>query len=196
MPANNNPLQSPPDTIAIGVTGHRFLHRLEELIPVIDAVLVRIEAKWLGAALTVISPLAEGSDRIVAMRVLRREHACLVVPLPLSEELYLQDFQTPSSRQEFIDLLARANKIVRFPEAAARPEGYVAAGQYMLANCDLLIALWDGEPARGDGGTADMVALARQQCLPIAWIYTHHNTLGTAQPPITESQGTVIFENF
>ncbi len=196
MPANNNSLQSSLDTIVIGVTGHRFLHGLGELIPVIDAVLVRIEVQWLGAALTVISPLAEGSDRIVARRVLRRERAGLVVPLPLPEELYLQDFQTPESREEFSELLAHANKIVCFPEAAARPEGYVAAGQYMLANCDLLIALWDGEPSRGDGGTADMVELARQQCLPIAWIYTHHNVLGTDQPPLTKPQGAVVFENF
>ena len=92
--------------------------------------------------------------------------------------------------------MTRANEIVRFPAAAARPAGYVAAGQYMLAHCDLLIALWDGKPARGAGGTADVVAQARQLCLPIAWIYTHHDRLGAAQPPTAPAQGTVIFENF
>ena len=70
-PASNGQPQVAPYTIVVGVTGHRFLHRLDELVPRIDAVLDFIEAAWPGAALTVVSSLAEGSDRLVVGRVLR-----------------------------------------------------------------------------------------------------------------------------
>jgi hypothetical protein len=193
---NNGQPRSGPYTIALGVTGHRFLRRLDELVPRIDAVLDSIEAEWPGAMLTVISSLAEGSDRLVVARVLCRYHARLVVPLPLPEALYLEDFQSASSRQEFLKLLAQADEIVRFPVAATRPAGYAAAGHYLLNHCDLLVALWDGQPAQGDGGTGAVVAAARQLRLPIAWIYTHNHKAGYAHPPSAKPQGAVIFENF
>jgi len=196
MPTIDRLAQSPPYTVRIGVTGHRFLSRVDELIPRIDAVLDQIEAEWPGAALTVISALAEGSDRLVVARLFYRYRARLVVPLPLPEAEYAQDFLTPASRQEFLDLLAQADEIIRFPAVSTRPAGYAAAGHYMLDHCDLLIALWDGQPAHGDGGTGTVVASARQQRLPIAWIYTHNHKPGYEHPPMTTPQGAVIFENF
>src|SRR5439155_12740709 len=36
--------------------------------------------------------------------------------------------------------------------------------------CDVLIALWDGQPARGRGGTAEVVALARRVGRPLICI--------------------------
>jgi hypothetical protein len=36
--------------------------------------------------------------------------------------------------------------------------------------CDALVAVWDGQPARGRGGTADIVAYARKKRRPLAWI--------------------------
>jgi hypothetical protein len=34
----------------------------------------------------------------------------------------------------------------------------------------VLIALWDGQPSRGKGGTAEIVAYARQRGIPVVWI--------------------------
>ena len=33
---------------------------------------------------------------------------------------------------------------------------------HMLEHADALLAVWDGQPARGYGGTADVVEIARQ----------------------------------
>lgn len=33
----------------------------------------------------------------------------------------------------------------------------------------MLLALWDGAPARGPGGTAAIVAYARERGLPVYW---------------------------
>lgn len=197
MRTSNHRLDQPTGyTLTLGVTGHRFLCQVEELSHRIDAVLDHIEAEWPGATFTLISSLAEGSDRLVVARALGRTHVRLVVPLPLPEALYRQDFQSARSRQEFNDLLAQADEIVRFPNTATRPAGYAVAGDYLLDHCDLLIALWDGQPAQGEGGTGAVVAGARRRGLPIAWIYTHNYKPGYTQPPITKPQGAVVFENF
>lgn len=194
----NNHLPDQPTgyALTLGVTGHRFLCQVDELIPRIDAVLDYIAAEWPGIALTIISALAEGSDRLVVARLLCRCHARLVVPLPLPEAMYIQDFLSASSRQEFWELLARADEIVRFPDTATRPAGYAVAGEYLLDHCDLLITLWDGQPAQGEGGTGAVVAGARQRGLPIVWIYTHNHKPGYSPPSISKAQGAVIFENF
>jgi hypothetical protein len=42
-------------------------------------------------------------------------------------------------------------------------EAHTAASEAMLNDSDLLLALWDGKPARGFGGTADVVDAARRR---------------------------------
>ncbi|WP_198036875.1 hypothetical protein [Nocardia sp. BMG51109] len=41
----------------------------------------------------------------------------------------------------------------------------------MLDDADELFAVWDGKPARGYGGTADVVAVARQRGMPVTVIW-------------------------
>ena len=45
------------------------------------------------------------------------------------------------------------------------------ASRAMLARADHLFAVWDGKPARGYGGTADVVAEARQRGVPVTAIW-------------------------
>jgi hypothetical protein len=42
----------------------------------------------------------------------------------------------------------------------------------MLDRIDVLLALWDGKPARGRGGTAEIVRRAHDLGLPVVWIST------------------------
>ena len=51
-----------------------------------------------------------------------------------------------------------------------RQAGYERSGQYIADQCDALIAIWDGLPARGRGGTAEIVAYARKNKRKLAWI--------------------------
>lgn len=59
--------------------------------------------------------------------------------------------------------------------ARAAPEeadlAYEAVGRMVVAQCDVLIAIWDGEGARGRGGTAQVVAEAARLDLPTLWIH-------------------------
>ena len=104
-------------TLRIGVTGHRFLAESGKLLDGMCLVCKQIERRFPGSSWLVVSPLAEGTDQLVSHYLLDRG-ARLQVPLPLPLEAYLKDFAEPASRQEFLDLMARAAGVVQLPPAA------------------------------------------------------------------------------
>jgi hypothetical protein len=183
--------------VAIGVTGHRLLVDAASVGAGVARALGKIEEAFPGQQLTVISPLAEGADRLVVQQVLARSRARLVVPLPLQQGDYLADFESAASKEEFLSLLDLAGEVIALPRASTREEAYKAVGRYVLGHCDVLIAVWDGEMAQGPGGTAEVVADARQRGLPLAWVHARGARMG-GQRPITEDeeQGEVSFERF
>jgi hypothetical protein len=163
-----------PPRITIGVTGHRKLNSLAELSAQVHRVLEKVVQDTSPASpkLCALSPLAEGADRLVAREVLRFPGAELEALLPLAKADYLKDFKTPASREEFEELLSRAVRIIELPSASSRSEAYLQAGRYVVDHCDILIALWDGKPAGGRGGTAEIVEYARRQRRALYWIHT------------------------
>jgi hypothetical protein len=80
------------------------------------------------------------------------------------------DFKSIYSKAAFTTLLEQADHVIELPSEDTREACYLAAGLYVLDHSDVLIALWDGEPARGTGGTAEIVAEARRRGMPIAWV--------------------------
>lgn len=159
-----------PETVAIGVTGHRTLQNADQFLVHVDQVLDDIQVAHPGCSVMILSPLAEGADRLVTTRVLAKEGTNLIAVMPMRIDRYLSDFETPGSRREFQNLLDQAAEVVELSEGADRAAAYAAAGSYILERCDLLIALWDGHPSKGVGGTAEIVAQARERGIPLAWI--------------------------
>ena len=183
--------------VAIGVTGHRVLAEPDKIVHGVDEALLQIETAFPRRPLTLISSLAEAADRLVVHRVLRRKHARLVVPLPLPQPDYMDDFQSHESKEEFLRLIDRADRVIVMPPAPTRDEAYAAAGSYALDHCDVLVAIWDGQAPRGPGGTGDIVAQARRRGLPLAWIHAGNRNADTLEPAtLGEEQGTVTFERF
>lgn len=172
-----------PAVVRVGVSGHRLLPNESEaeLVAIVDAVLAE-----LGDPGTVVSSVAEGADRLVAWRALRRPGWELLVVLPMAPDDYAADFGTAVSRDEFMRLLDAASEIDQVPDQPDRATAYLAAGLRVLERSDVLIALWDGEPARGRGGTADIVARARAGGRPVAWI--HVGTEGPAGTKVTKER--------
>lgn len=136
--------------------------------------------EWFDSAppvIAMVSSLAEGSDRIAAEAALAIGLPLDVV-LPCARAVYEQTFVDDSSRAEFETLLdkARARLILPLddePGAAREAQlahAYESAGLTMLAQADILIAVWDGEPARGRGGTGDIVDDAARQGTPVVVI--------------------------
>ncbi len=158
--------------ISIGISGHRNLSDVDNLTSVIDDVLKEISTYFSDASMKMISSLAEGADRLVVWRVQKNFKMHLTVPLPMKESDYMLDFKSVTSIKEFTTLLKQATEIIEIPPKNSRALSYLAAGIYILDHCDVLIAIWDGAPAKGTGGTAEIVAEARNRGLPIAWVHT------------------------
>ncbi len=60
----------------------------------------------------------------------------------------------------------------RYDEARS----YEAVGRFIVRNCDLLIAVWNGKPGKGRGGTADIVQFAADSGPPVWWIHAERDT--------------------
>ncbi|HEV7703232.1 MAG TPA: hypothetical protein VGO46_03025 [Gemmatimonadaceae bacterium] len=175
-PAELHPLgSSEPDgriPVVIGVTGHRSLRAGDEdaITARIRTLLTLIKSEAPNTPVVLLSALAEGADRLVA-RVAVREGTSLIAVLPLEQSNYETDFADTRSRDDFRVHLAdpRTEQCIIAPQldaAVVAPGGardlqYLLAGLYIARNSDVLIALWDGTPARGVGGTADIVEFRR-----------------------------------
>jgi hypothetical protein len=167
-----------PYRLWVGVTGHRRLADPAGLPRVIDEVLDRILAMVPASAQTplrlgVVSPLAEGADRLVAKAVLRHPDATLEVALPLPPEDYKRDFATEESRQEFDELLKQAQLVTVLPRGGDRRDAYQRVGHYVVNRSDVVIAVWDRKPPRGKGGTAEIVTHARERQTPLYLVAPH-----------------------
>ena len=121
--------------------------------------------------LRLVSPLAEGADRLAAEAALAEGYD-LIVPMPFAQEEYEKDFVDGDSVGAFRDLLAKAQSRLELDGGRGESEAasYEAVGRMVVRNCDLLIAVWDGGPGKGRGGTAEIVRFAANGGPPIWWM--------------------------
>lgn len=150
----------------IGVTGHRAYDDAAGTLASIDEVLARL-ADRASDDVEVVSALAEGADRVVVERAMDGHAARLAVILPLPPADFRSDFASPESQAAFDELLRRAADVTVVPEQPTRRHAYEAAGLAMVDRSDVVIAVWDGAPARGRGGVADVVQYARERDVPV-----------------------------
>jgi len=97
-------------------------------------------------------------------------------PLPFLVDEYERDFATRESKKNYRELLKQATAILELDGSRESEQtqnrAYENVGRTVLRHCDLLIAIWDGEPARSEGGTAQIVAEAAELHMPVVWIKT------------------------
>ncbi len=171
----------------MGVTGHRpgglnaadmdmLQNRIREVLAAIKNMAGDIHnsnvSLYGGPApiLRIISPLAEGSDRIAARQAMDLGYE-LQCPLPFERNEYKKDFAAAESQKEFTDLLRQATAVFELDGSrAASGDSYRAVGQIVLNQCDILLAVWDGNDSKGRGGTGQIVQLAALQVIPVVWI--------------------------
>lgn len=173
-----------------GMTGHRWVKGHEAGIgAAVDAALAAALARCAYRSTphtpvipAVVSSLAEGSDRLAAAWAVR-EGVRLEVVLPLEPADYLEDFATESSRAEFRRLVDAAALVSVVERQATRDAAYRRAGQVVVDRSDALVAIWDGEPERGDGGTAEIVRLAAQRGVPVSWLHVRRHEGGVSCAP-------------
>lgn len=188
----------PKPVIRVGVTGHRP-NRLQmaddtNLAASIRQVLLAIHSAAKAAAIepvkcVILSSLAEGADRIAATIALEHDLGFqLEVPLPMPKAEYEADFETDTSKAEFRSLLSKATSCYVLPSSSTdRSLSYLAAGEMILAQCDLLLGISDGEESAGIGGTSDMLGRAQAQAIPTVIVSAtrpHSISFKDAQEPL------------
>lgn len=159
----------------IGVTGHRHLprERVQMLAAEIGACYLEKISMYGAESITVLSSLAEGADTLCAKLALDA-YLRLSVPLPMNTLEYRTDF-ADSAASEFDCLLSLADHVFVVPPEEAEPKNplrgfyYRQAGIYVVKNCDVLLAVWDGiKKDTPDGaGTWETVKLAKEIGKPV-----------------------------
>jgi hypothetical protein len=151
--------------VYVGITGHRSLPD-ESMWPWVAR---EIEAVLAGAngSLVGVTGLAAGADSVFADVVLARDGALHVV---LAFEGFEQSLASDAERSRFRELLGKASEVETLAVPGTPEDAYLAEGRRVVALSQLLIAVWDGEPSRGIGGTADVVEEAVRTSTPVAHV--------------------------
>jgi hypothetical protein len=143
----------------IGITGHQHLGDAAATAWVrtaIHQVLGEHPGELIG-----VSSLAAGADQVFAALVLDRQGRLeVVLPFPGYRE---RSFAEDDDRRGYDRLVARAQVDVLPRDGRSDEEGYLHAGREVVARCEFLVAVWNGAPAGGLGGTADIIAHARER---------------------------------
>jgi hypothetical protein len=165
--------------LVVAVSGHRDLVAAE--VPLIRervrGFLCELRDTYPDRPVAVMSPLAEGADRLVAEEAISLGLP-LTVPLPMPRHLYVRDFATAESRAQFARLCAAAVDVFELPltpgntEASIEDHGknrarqYAQLGVFLCAHCHVLLALWDGRPSDQIGGTGQVVQFHHNDVMP------------------------------
>lgn len=150
----------------IGITGHSNLTTDTE--PLIAEAIKATLADHAVAPLTGVTCLAKGADQVFARAVLDLG-GTLEVILPAAD--YRDRKVKPDNAIQFDNLISQAIRVHTMPFAQSNRDAYMAASDHVLSTIDALLAVWDGGPSGGHGGTADVVAAATQRHIPVTIIW-------------------------
>ena len=175
-PSSKGP-PSVPFVLAVGITGHRAdvlaegdVERLRErvretllLIEEAGRALLDRERDCFApgpARIRFVSPIADGADQIAAEIALELGWELEAI-LPFSRDVYRASLANHGARERFDALIERACCLLELPgDPDDSLDAYIMTGRATVSHCDVLIAVWDGKPPRGRGGTGDVVQLA------------------------------------
>jgi len=166
-----------PFVLSVGVTGHRadvlpagsldvLRSRIREVLLLIaeagHALLQKEHDCFapLPPRMRFVSPIADGADQIAAEVAVDLGWELQAV-LPFGRAEYRASLANNKARERFDLLLSRASCVLELPGDKKRLlDAYVMTGRATVAHCDILIAVWDGLPPRGRGGTGEVVQIA------------------------------------
>lgn len=180
--------------VKIGVTGHLSLGNTSMIEKSLYQVLSTISKRRPNELTCFYSPLSPGAD-LLSARIALDCSIPLFVIIPFTQDKYLQSFSI-KDRELFLQFVQRAEGIINLSKEK-QDNTYQMLGDYLVENMDYLIAFWDGQEARGPGGTGEVVNNFRQSHKPLAWIRAENkasNQLVFLPDPLP--QGMIQYENW
>ncbi|OJT54253.1 hypothetical protein [Bacillus altitudinis] len=150
----------------VGITGHQNLGSSQQYNDIAVKLKQIITEHDVTCGYTC---LAKGADQLFA-EILKKIGIPYHAIIP--SENYDRTFDESISLLKYQDLLDHAviKKVLSFPEPEEK--AFYEAGKYVVESTELLIAIWDGQSARGLGGTGDIV----KYCLSLNKNVIHLNT--------------------
>jgi hypothetical protein len=147
-----------PIPLLIGVAGHREINPDDKtpLQAAVAQVLTSLRREYRATPIVLLSPLAGDADLWVAEAALGVDRVSLAAVLPWPRDMD-DGIGTPGGERWKCDLLAQASQVVVMPlpegtgtahvrdNATARDRQFDEIGRYIARNCQVLIAVWDGD---------------------------------------------------
>jgi len=156
-----------PSIVAIGFTGHRVLEDESRSRIRILEFLQDFKAKT-NKTIYGLSSAAAGGDLLFAESCIQLGIPLRIL-LPLPKERFRQDFDNVTwTRSESAMQHAISVEVIGSGQTAE--ERYYECGIETVLQSQMLVALWDGKPSQGLGGTEEIVGFAREQTRPLIWI--------------------------
>jgi hypothetical protein len=186
LKTNNIHPPKPRLSLHIGITGHRpdrlqkdsmqqLIARIEDVLNTINLEFQKIaKSADIGKAydlneppaLRLISPLAEGADRIAVECALKLGYE-LQCPLPFSQSEYENDFDH-ISKNRFKDLLSHATRKIELDgNRSKHRQAYLQVGHFVLRHADILLVVCDDKEDDVGVGAARMMVDAKTKNIPV-----------------------------
>src|SRR5260221_8933388 len=166
-------------TFRIGISGHQQLgdettvqfvsQQLRELL-----ITYREQAYQQGKDIVAHSALALGADQLF-IRTASELGIPVEVIIPCAK--YAEIFPSSEARDEYHRLLSCSQNVHRLPFEDCSEDAYLAAGHWIVDQSDLVILVWNGYPAAGKGGTADIASYSRLVGRPFVHVHTRLHTV-------------------
>jgi hypothetical protein len=164
----NTTTSSPPTRLRrlwiLGFAGHRSLADpaavAKSIRSAVDAFRSQVDGELIGRC-----SAAAGAD-LLFLEACRDAGLAYSVVLPFSEERFQEDFESDAEWARAKSLIDAATSVEIAPGHEGAPEAYHLAAREVLDVSDAMLLVWDGQPPRGLGGTAESVQDARDRKLP------------------------------
>lgn len=182
--------------VRVGLTGHRpnrlnlpatlVGERIGTVLDLVSNAARRIETLQQGLyeasppVLRLTTGLARGTDEIGATAAVERDwelQSVIAFDRRTFADLAVadcNDTEADAYRTRYARLLERSASVLELlgkENGGLRRDAHELVGNLVLEQSDVLIGVWDGQPARGLGGTAHLMRLALQLGLPVVWIH-------------------------
>src|SRR6266700_4319726 len=145
----------------IGITGHQQLGSEATIAWLSETLEGLIRQYHIDVGIT---SLAIGADQLYA-EVLKKSHIPYIDVIPC--EGYETTFQTTDDLGRYQELLRNTSERIQLPFEKPSETAFYEAGKKIANLSDLVIAIWNGKPAKGLGGTGDIVEYAHTIKKPV-----------------------------
>ncbi len=166
-----------PRTLRIGASGHRDLgdEASQQFVAQnIRELLTSYRQQY--PDLVLYAPLAIGADQLFVQTALDLH---IPVEAVIPSKGYEMHYDSDAERAMYRRLLQQCRRVHTQPFFQPTDDAYLAAGQWIVEHSDVVLLVWNGQPAKGRGGTADIASYARQIGCPFQVIQNQKHLLQT-----------------